>query len=190
VARIIWRIAPILLGGVFFSALPAIGATVDKDLDGIKKKIEKEKHGITQVQKKEGSVLHSLDKIEGELEKNTQQLSDANAKLNVVRAEIRQKERESQKIAKSIVHRKELLKRRAVALYRWQRGGSPFVIFNGDVSLVELLQRKRYLETTVAFDRELIHGLLNAAARQENLKDELARKKTELDEQRRTLSEV
>jgi murein hydrolase activator len=186
----IQRAAPIWLGGVLGSALLATGATVDKDLEGVKKKIEKEKQGITQVEKKEGSVLQSLGKIEGELERNTQQLSNAHARLTSVVAEMRQRQRESQKIAKSILQRKELLQRRAVALYRWQRGGSPFVIFNGDVSLAGVMQRKRYLASTVAFDRELIQGLLEEGSRYELLKEELARKKEELDQQRRTLAEV
>jgi septal ring factor EnvC (AmiA/AmiB activator) len=190
VARIIWRAAPIAAGGVLFLALLARGATVNKDLEGIKKKIEKEKQGITQVQKREGSVLESLGKIEGELERNTQQLSSAQAKLVSLMAEMRKQQRESQKVAQSILQRKDLLKRRAVALYRWQRGGSPFVIFNGDVSLAALLQRRRYLESTVAFDRDLIQSLLDEAARYGILKDELAGKKEELDEQRRILSEV
>jgi septal ring factor EnvC (AmiA/AmiB activator) len=168
----------------------ALGASVDRDLDGIKKKIEKEKQGIVHVQKQEGSLLQSLGKIDGELEKNAQQLSDANAKFNLVAAEMRKTQRESQRIMQSLAQRKELLKTRVAALYRWQRGASPFVIFNGELSLPALLQRKRYLASTVEFDRELIHGLLDEASRQEILKDDLAHKKDQLDEQRRTLSQA
>lgn len=168
----------------------ATAATVDKDLEGIKKKIDKEKQGITQVQKREGTVRQSLGKIEGELEKKTQALTQANIQLNSVLTEMRKKESETEKIAMSLARRRELLKRRAAALYRWHRGGSPFVILNADFSAAGFLQRKRYLEATVGFDRELIGGLMDEASRHEALKSELARQKTALDDQRRTLSEI
>ena len=43
--------------------------------------------------------------------------------------------------------------KRAVALYRWHRGGGPFVLLSGEVPLGVLLQRQHYLEATVFFDR-------------------------------------
>src|ERR1700747_1279072 len=44
---------------LFQTACWVVAATVDKDLEGIKKKIESERQGISQVQKKEGSVLEA-----------------------------------------------------------------------------------------------------------------------------------
>jgi septal ring factor EnvC (AmiA/AmiB activator) len=190
VARLARSASFAFLQFVLFSSFLAAAATVDKDLEGIKRKIEQEKQGITQVQKRTGSVLRTIGEIEGELQRKLQQLSQANAKLHSLLAEMRKKERESEKLTRSLLQREEQLKRRAAALYRWQRGGSPFVIFNGEVSLSGFLQRKRYLETTLAFDRELIQGLLDEASRHEVLKSELARKKEELNDHRRALSEV
>jgi len=82
------------------------------------------------------------------------------------------------------------LARRADALYRWQRGASPLMILNGDLSLSSLLKRRYYLQSTVAFDREMIQSLNEQATRQETLTQELARKRQNVDAQRRELTEV
>jgi septal ring factor EnvC (AmiA/AmiB activator) len=169
---------------------PCFSASADKDLEGIKKKIETEKRGISQVQKKEGSVLHALDEIQSELAQKNKELQQANSRLNSVLSEMRQKESDAERIQASLQQRQALFAKRAVALYRWQRGGSPFVILNGDVSLGVLLRRKHYLEATLAFDRELLQSLNEQAARHELVKTELARKKEEVDLQRRRLAEV
>lgn len=165
-------------------------AEADKDLERIKKRIENEKRGISQARKKEGSILHALGVIEGALEKKTVELNRANSKLDSIAVEIKKKEREREKIQAAVGKRQELLKRRAAALYRWHRGGSPFLLFNGGASLGEFLRRKRYLQTTMVFDQELVQALNAEAARQQALKEELARKKEELDNQRQALVEI
>ena len=165
-------------------------ATVDKDLEGIKKKIESEKQGISQVQKKEGSVLQLLARMEAELEKKNKELKRANVKVDSIVAEMRKEEQEVERIRSSIGEKQERLKQRAVALYRWHRSGSPFVILNGNVSLGGLLQRTRYLQTTVSFDSDLIGKLREEAEAQENLKTNLTHKKEELDGQRQVLTEA
>ena len=165
-------------------------ASVDRDLEGIKKKIESEKQGISQVQKKEGSVLQSLGKIESDLEKKTRALKQANLKLDSIAAEMRKEEEEAERIHVSISQRQERLKQRAAALYRWHRSGSPFVILNGNVSLGALLQRGHYLQSTVSFDRDLIEKLREEGQAQENLKIKLAQRKEELDSQRQVLAEA
>ena len=174
------------------SAVPlSVGAaTVDKDLEGIKKKIESEKRGISQVQKKEGSVLQLLGKMESELEKRNRQLKQANAKLESILDEMRKEEAESEKLHASISAKQQRLIERAVALYRWHRSGSPFVILNGNVSFGGLLQRARYLQTTVLFDSDLIEKLHQEAEAQENLRARLAQRKEDLDRQRQVLTEA
>jgi murein hydrolase activator len=171
------------------SAVPlSVGAaTVDKDLEGIKKKIESEKRGISQVQKKEGSVLQLLGKMESELEKKNRELKQANAKLESILDEMRKEEAESEKLRGSIGAKQQRLIERVVALYRWHRSGSPFVILNGNVSFGGLLQRARYLQTTVLFDSDLIEKLRQEAEAQENLRARLAQRKEELDRQRQVL---
>ena len=162
-------------------------ATVDKDLEGIKKKIESEKRGISQVQKKEGSVLQLVGKMESELEKKNRELKQANAKLESILDEMRKEEAESEKLRGSIGAKQQRLIERVVALYRWHRSGSLFVILNGSVSFGGLLQRARYLQTTVLFDSDLIEKLRQEAEAQENLRGRLAQRKEELDRQRQVL---
>ena len=175
---------------LFLYGLRLDAATVNKDLEGIKRKIERERQGINQVRKREGSVLQALGKIERDLEKKTKDLNAANSKLASILGAIHQKETEAQRLRISLDQRRELLMKRAVALYRWHRGGGPFVLLTGEVPLGVLLQRKHYLEATVVFDRELVEKLNDEVAYQENIKRELADKKEELSQQRRILAEV
>lgn len=173
-----------------FLAIPGLAraAAAKRDLEGIRKKIESEKKGLSQLQIKEGSVLQSLGKIQAELEKRSKELKLANNRLSSLISELQAKESEAQRLSSSIAARREILQKRAAALYRWQRGGSPLVILNGDVSLSGFLQRQKYLQTAVSFDRELLETLQQESQHQEVLRDELARKKQELNEQRQSLS--
>jgi murein hydrolase activator len=174
----------------FFYGLQLDAASVNKDLEGIKRKIESERQGINQVRKREGSVLQALGKVERDLERKTKELNTANSKLASILDAMQQKETEAQRLRISLDRRRDLLMKRAVALYRWHRGGGPFVFLSGDVPLGVLLQRQHYLEATVFFDRELVEKLSDEVTYQENVKRELAHQKEELSQQRRILAEV
>lgn len=176
----------------FFSLTAPIlrAAEETKELEGIKKKIAKERQEITKVQKKEGSVLQGLAKIEEDLERKNRELKKINLRLETVLAELQKKEEEVEKLGSSLRARRELLKRRARALYKWGRGGSPFVLLNGSFSATEFVQRKRYLELTLAYDQDLVKYLSAESVRQEALKKELAKKRADVDEQRRALMEI
>jgi murein hydrolase activator len=188
--RISRRAALPVFGFFLLAGAQVYAASVGKDLEGIKKKIESERQGINQVRKREGSVLQSLDQIEGQLQTKNKELKAANSRLASIRTEIGRKESEARKLRSSLAERRALLTQRAVALYRWHRGGSPLVLLNGDVAPGIFLQRKRYLEATVLFDRELVQKLSDEAAYQETVKRDLARKKEELDDQRRVIGAV
>jgi septal ring factor EnvC (AmiA/AmiB activator) len=172
----------------FFYGLQLDAANVNKDLEGIKRKIESERQGINQVRKREGSVLQALGKVERDLERKTKELNTANSKLASILGAMQQKETEAQRLRISLDQRRDLLMKRAVALYRWHRGGGPFVFLSGDVPLGVLLQRQHYLEATVFFDRELVEKLNDEVTYQENVKRELAHQKEELSQQRRILA--
>ena len=178
--------------GLCFILMPqgVNAASAGKDLEGIRQKIESEKQSISQVKKREGSVLQSLGQIENDLEKKNKELDSANGKLNSIAREMARKETEVEKIIASIGQKRELIQQRAVALYRWHKGASPFVILGGDVTLGAFLQRTRYLEATVAFDRDLIEKLSEEVRRQEILQKELTQQKEELAGQRQTLREA
>lgn len=165
-------------------------AALDRDLDALKKKMDSERQGISQVQKKEGSVLQSLSKMENDLERKTRDLKSAARKLDSIAVELRNEQADARRINASLAERQEQLRQRALALYRWHRSGSPFVILNGNVSLIGLLQRGRYLKTTVAFDHDLIAKLREESEAQDALRTKLAKKKEELDEQKRVLDET
>lgn len=188
--RINRRALPLLLSLSLLVPSTLKAANVDKDLEGLKKKIERERQGISQVQKKEGSILQTLGKIEGDLDKKTKALKEANARFGTVSSEMQKKQAEAESIKISIAQRQELFRNRAVALYRWYRGGSPFVLLNGEVSLGRLLQRKHYLESTVAFDGQLIQQLNEEIERRDVIAKELALKKKQLGGQRQALAEA
>ena len=181
-------VAVYLIAGL--PAALAYSASADRDLEGIKKKIDLEKRVLSQVNKKEGSVIQSLSQVESDLERKNKQLKQSGARLEVLVSELQRKEAEALRMRESLEQRKAYLARRAEALYRWQRSGSPLVIFNGDLSLSSLLKRKYYLQRTVAFDREMVHSLTEQAMHQERLAQELARKRQDVDDHRRDLAQV
>jgi septal ring factor EnvC (AmiA/AmiB activator) len=165
-------------------------ASVTKDLEGIRRKIETEKQGISRVQKKEGSVLQSLGQIENDLDKKNRELKLAMGKLNSISRELAGMEADSERLNSSVKQRQELLKQRAAALYRWHKGASPFVILNGAASWGAFLQRKRYLEATISFDRNLVQKLTEELRQQDILRGELTDKREELDGQKKVLDEA
>jgi septal ring factor EnvC (AmiA/AmiB activator) len=168
-----------------------VGAgSADKDLEGIKQKIEREKQGLSRVQKQEGSVLQLLGKIESDLDNRTKELKLASAKFDAIVVELEKKEKEATQLSSSVRARQELLQKRALALYRWQRSGSPFVLLNGEISPGSLMQRKRYLEKTISFDRELIEKLSLEAQQQEAIRQDLLRKREAVEGQKRTLADA
>ena len=175
---------------VLFTAVQASAAAPAKDLENIKTRIEKEKQGLTQVQRQEGSILQSLGQIENNLEKKKRDLIAANARLNAITREVERLERENEQLQASVKQREALLEKRAVALYRWYRGGSPLVILNGDASLGAFLQRQRYLQMTLAYDRDLIDKLGTEAKASAALHAKLEERKLEADSRRQALTDA
>ena len=186
-ARTLARLA---LSFLCFPVCIGEAAQVEKELEGIKEKIEREKKGIAKVRKQEGSALQSLERIEGELERKNQQLARINSTLGSLSADLQVKEEEARRLNSSLGVRRELFKKRARALYKWHRGGSPLVLLHGGSSVADLMRRKHYLELTLARDRKLVGYFIDESARQDRLKRELGRRRERLDEQRRALVEV
>lgn len=176
------------IAALSWAALLTGAASVDRDLERIKKKIANEKRGLTQLQAKEGSVLESLGKIQAELDKRNEELKAAQAKWLSVAKELAAKQSEARRLSESVASRRELFQRRAAALYRWQKGGSSLMILNGEMSLSDFLRRRNYLQAALGFDRELLNQLQEQSRQHEILRDELARKKAELSEQKQAIS--
>lgn len=162
-------------------------ASVDRDLEGIKKKIESEKKGLTQLQTREHSARQALARIEAEIEKRNLQLKLAEVRLAALASDIAAKNREANELKASIEQRRKLLHKRAVALYRWQRSGGPALTLAWDGSLSGFLRRKRYLEIALAFDRNLLAALDDENRRHAAVQEELARKKLQLERQQQSI---
>jgi septal ring factor EnvC (AmiA/AmiB activator) len=178
-----------VVAGVLF--LPAqLAAASAKDLAGIKKRIAREEQKIRQVKKREGAVLQTLGKIDRDLKKKTQDLGAANSKVAAIRMEINKQEVEATRLRLSLDERRELLMRRAIALYRGSRRESSWVGLNGDAPPGVLLQRQRYLATTVFFDHKLVQQLSDEITYQGKLKMALGQKKQELDGERRLVVQL
>ena len=166
------------------------GADRENDLEGIKKKIKKEKQGIIKVKEEEGSVLQSLEKIEKRLEGQISRLKGINASFKAISLDLQKREREEELLSLSLRVRRRLFKKRARALYKWQRGGSPFILLNGGGSVTDLMRRKRYLELMLVKDRELVDNLHSESAEQQALKKALVDKRKNLDRQKSALLKV
>lgn len=171
-------------------ATPAGAAESQRELQGLKKKIEQERQGITQVKKKEDSILGSLAKIDEALEKKNKELKRVNGALAAILGDLRKKEADAEAIESSLGVRRDLLRRRARALYQWRRSGSPFVLLHSTGSIGELMQRGRYLQATLVYDQSLVERLRDESARQQSLKNELEQKREEVGRQKKVLVQV
>ena len=179
-----------LIGALLFSLIArgeSSGALADKDLEGIKKKIESEKRGLSQLQIKEGGVLKSLGKIQDDLDKKSKDLKIADAHHTSTLDAIHKTELELDKLRGSISERENMFRQRAVALYRWRRGTDPFWFGAGPSNLMETLQHKRYFEAMLAFDRGLLADLRNQSQRHEVLRRQLSEQRDRLAAQKKVL---
>jgi septal ring factor EnvC (AmiA/AmiB activator) len=142
------------------------------------------------VKKKEGSVRRALDKIEGELDRNNKQLERINSRLESILLDLQEMEQKAGSLDSSLRERETRFKERARALYKWHRGGSPFVLLNGAFSIADIIRRKRYLELMLAKDRDLIQSLIEAFAQQGSLQEQLSKRRNVLDKERMALVRV
>ncbi|HLN87999.1 MAG TPA: peptidoglycan DD-metalloendopeptidase family protein [Candidatus Limnocylindrales bacterium] len=176
------------LFALMLAAPLALGAaTPSRELEGIQKKIDNEKKGLAELKVKEGSVLQSLGKIESDLDKRNRELRAANAKLLSISDELAAKKAEADDIERAIAERYAVLRQRVVALYRWQRSGSPMIILNGTKSLASFMHRKHYLQAALTYDQQLAAQLREASQRQALLQQELTQKIEQLDSQKQAL---
>lgn len=177
---------------LFAVLLPASSHAAEpaRELEGVKKKIEQQRQGLTAAKKKEGSILESLAKVDTELEKKTKDLKRVNLTLQSLLADLRRKEDELQKIDASLAARREWLKRRAAALYRWQRSGSSLILLSGVENVGELMRRQRYLAATLAYDNAQIERLDDESTRQKALAQQLEEQRAAASNQKTKLTEI
>ncbi len=182
------RQAAALFVGLLYAINPvAYGADVKGRLEGVKKRITQEKAGISKVQRKEKSVLGALEKIDTELDRRNRRLKNISLRETSIIGDLQETEKSLLRVSYSLQERRKLLKKRAEALYKWQRGGSPFILLNGGLTIGDLMRRKHYLELMLAKDQALLGELLSDLDREKGLKDKLAKSRKSLDRERMTL---
>jgi len=175
------------VGLLFLMGEVVCAGDVEGELKGIKKRIKKEKQGITKVQREEGSVLQALEKVDRDLNRKNKKLKAISSRLDSILRGLQKTEVKLKSAGLSLQQRRKLLRKRARALYKWQRGGSPFILLNGGGSVGDLMRRRRYLELMLAKDRDLLENLLKDSAQKKALKRELAVKKNHVDRERKAL---
>lgn len=184
------RICAILWTAILHAPLTLPAAEAERQLEILKRKLETERREMSAVNRQENSLLRNLEKIEADLEEKNRQLHVLAVRLQDLEAGLRKSEEEWRRLSGALAQRRQWLRRRLQALYRWHRGGSPGMLLNGEVSAAELMRRRRYLELVVARDQELLRGYLEDAARHDSLKRELTQKREAIERQRAALSEA
>ena len=174
---------------VLSAALPwLLGAAAgDRDLEGIRRRIDSEKRELSELKAKEGSVRQSLGKIESDLKQRNRELKTAGARLALLEREVANKRAEAARLERSLGERQDVLSKRALALYRWQRGGNALALLHGAESLRELTQRSHYLQVALSFDQDLLAQMRQESERQAVVRQELADKRAELENQKQVL---
>ncbi len=129
------------------------------ELAELQERIAEGRVTLDKAQRREASVQEVLDGLEVALERRTRRLETLNARLKQREQEFKAAEREASEAAAALRQGRRALAPRARALYRWQRSGTPFVLLNGELSMLELMRRKHSLETVLSRDQALIGRL-------------------------------
>src|SRR5215510_6480959 len=90
-ARFGFFLWPALAGWACLSAVWG-AESGEKELEGIKKKIEAEQRGISRVKKNEGTVRGALEKMDQELEKKNRELKQITNRLEIYQGNLQKAE--------------------------------------------------------------------------------------------------
>lgn len=168
-----------------FLAVPGPAATEEAgELAELQRRIRQERAALDRVRRGESSVLEVLDGIEATLERKRRRLDTLNSRLRQREREVDQAVRAADEASAALEKSRTALAGRVRALYRWQRTGTPFVLLNGEFSVLELMRRKRRLETVMGRDRALIRRLSRNVRRSRSLRTRVEARRRELSEER------
>ena len=142
------------------------------------------REALDRVRRGRTSVLEVLGEIEADLARKTRRLKTLDSLLPRQERELDRAVEASGKAAAALEQGRTALAGRVRALYRWRRAGTPFVLLNGDFSAPELMRRKRFLETVLNRDRDLVRGLSRDARRSRDLRKEVDARRRKLSEER------
>lgn len=162
---------------------PAQAQQTDR-LRETERRIRQEREALDRVRRGRTSVLEVLGEIEADLARKTRRLKTLDSLLPRQERELDQAVEASGEAAAALEQGRKVLAGRVRALYRWRRAGTPFVLLNGDFSALELMRRKRFLETVLNRDRELVRGLSRDARRSRDLRKDVDARRRKLSEER------
>lgn len=150
---------------------PALGWTQEEgEMAELQARIAAGRAALDKVRRGEASVLEVLDDLETALERRMRRLKALNAGLERREREVEEAVRAANEAAAALESGRRSLAKRVRALYRWQRGGTPFVLLNGELSVPELMRRKRLLEIVLGRDQALIGRLADNLRRSRDLR--------------------
>jgi len=164
--------------------LTAAQAAPEESLSKLTTRIQREKKGLEKLRTEETSVLTVLGRIDRDLDEKNAALKQLNKLIRSHAKKVKATAVAMDQVADRLAAGRKAFLGRARALYKWQRGGSPFVLLAGDVSPLELMRRKRYLEIVLNHDQDLIAGLAGRAAELVGLDQDLAQQRVTLKEER------
>ncbi|MDE0212519.1 MAG: hypothetical protein OXN22_00420, partial [Deltaproteobacteria bacterium] len=158
-------------GLCLYLGFPAPARTQDEgELAELQERIAAGRAALDKVRRGEASVLEVLDDLETALERRTRRLKTVNASLERREREVEEAVQAANEAAAALEQGRRALVKRVRALYKWQRGGTPFVLLNGELSVPELMRRKRLLETVLGRDQALIGRLADNLRRSRDLR--------------------
>lgn len=162
----------------------AAGPGSEQELSELESRIRDEKADLARLRSEESSVLTMLESIDREFDAKNAELEELNARIKALVGEVEATAADASEVEARLEQGKESFSHRARALYKWQRWGSPFVLLTGDVSVLELMRRKRLLEAVLDHDRKLIDGLAQRTAELERLERDLEQQRAVLQQER------
>lgn len=156
----------------------------EQELSELESRIREDKADLARLRSEESSVLTMLENIDREFDARNAELEELNARIKALVGEVEATAADASAVEARLEQGKESFSQRARALYKWQRWGSPFVLLTGDVSVLELMRRKRLLEAVLDHDRKLIDGLARRTAELGRLERDLEQQRTVLQQER------
>jgi len=158
-------------GLCLYLGFPAPARTQDEgELAELQERIAAGRAALDKVRRGEASVLEVLDDLETALERRTRRLKTVNASLERREREVEEAVQAANEAAAALEQGRRALVKRVRALYKWQRGGTPFVLLNGELSVPELMRRERLLETVLGRDQALMGRLADNLRRSRDLR--------------------
>lgn len=126
-----------------------------KKLESVEKEIETKKQELVIIEKKEGSILTSLDEIERELAKKEDELTKIENSLKDLKIKIDAADRRIFELVREKEKLSNLLKRRVASMYKMRESGVMRILFSSH-SFNDLSRRYKYINIIIDSDMELL----------------------------------